>query len=296
MNIKEKSPISGQYLVTLGLATFLAWKYSSDQLLYYINERFFPLTLLAIFFLWCIATIYLLQPGLQGNSSPTRNPAILQQIIGLVTSSLPVISALFSQSALTASLTFSLSVLASFFLFKDRIKLNITNTKSAIALLTLALPIVIGISAPAQPLSSGTLDNRGVSLTATFNGAESPQNFDQIEEERTILDWIKIVNSSDNPDVYMGQPVSVIGFVYHNENLSADQFMLIRFVVTCCTADAQAIGLPVQTDETMDLPDNTWMHIQGNLDNTIYNDNTVPLIIAESIEVIEVPQQPYLYP
>lgn len=297
MNNKERHTSLGHFLVVQGLATLLAWKYASGQLHFYINERFFPLTLLAIFILWCMATVNLINSTKTNNEPMLINSTIVRMILGLISSSLPILSAFFSQTTTFVYSSYLLSALISFFLFQDSRSQTNINTATSITLLVLTLPVIIGISTPAQPLSSSTLDNRGISLTATFGSEKtSSQNFEVIEEDRTILDWLKFANSNDDPAVYIGQQANVIGFVYHSEYLNEDQFMITRFVVTCCVADALAIGLPVQTIEGMDLPENTWVHVQGTFDNINIGDETVPLIKAASIEIIAAPEQPYLYP
>ena len=297
---EKSNPIHfGQYLVTLGLASFLAWKYSGGQLNFYINERFFPLVLFAAIMLWLMAAVnlmYLLKPS---ESHTSQNKAWLPYGFGIIISSLPAIFALSGQSERLVSIAFMFIALCAFLLVQKRqgYSLAAAHPASILMLLLLALPVIIGVSAPAQPLSSSSLDNRGVSLTATFSSKEvSSQSFSVIEEDRTILDWIKLAGSARDTSAYTRQQANVIGFVYYDERLDDSQFMLSRFVVTCCAADAQAIGLPVETMQDIDLVDNTWVRVQGTLDKTNINGDTVPLIRAASVEIITAPEQPYLYP
>ena len=288
----------GRYIVTLGLSVFLAWKYSSGELHFYINERFFPLTLFAAILLWCLAAIHLTS-SLSTSEHPVPKPkASWQYAAGVITSSLPVIMALFNRSASLIYGAFLLNAAGVFSLTRKKQRgEQPTAIRSLVASLLLVFPVVIGLSSPAQPLSSTSLDDRGVSLTATFgNIKESSQSFEVIEDDRNILDWIKLAGSAADPSVYTGQQANVVGFVYHDDRLEEGQFMLSRFVITCCVADAQAIGLPVESTQSAELSDNTWVRVQGTLDKTIINGDTVPLIQAAAIETIAAPEQPYLYP
>ena len=289
----------GQYLILSGLSAFLANKFVSGTLNYYINQRFFPLTVFAIILLWIMAVLVLLdilrsENGIGGRSlkTPRYWPIIF-------TSSLPMLSIVLKMKNIINIIAFVLGAVCSFVLiyFPAKRKNIISGNIPAYALVILALPVIIGVSAPAQPLSSQSLDTRAVNLTASFNsGQESSQSFSVIQDDRTILDWIKISSSANDPSTYFGQQANVIGFVYHDPRLAEDQFMLSRFVITCCVADAMAVGLPVESMDNMDIPDNTWVHVQGTLDKTSIDGDTVPLIQATSIEIIEAPEQPYLYP
>jgi putative membrane protein len=87
----------------------------------------------------------------------------------------------------------------------------------------------------------------------------------------------------------------VIGFVYHDPRLSEGQFMVGRFTITCCVADALAVGMVVAWPEAKDLPDNHWVRVQGAVQTVLLDGQTLPLIDAETVEIIPEPQQPYLF-
>ena len=286
----------GHYLVTLGLAVFLAGKLSNGKLNFYINERFFPLTIFAIITLWCMATFNLLSAIQPEKKAQTENKLDPRFVLAGLTSSLPILCSLVKLPNPVIYIVFIFCSIGSYIMVLRYVEQSQFTAKHIppYALILLALPVLIGLSTPEQPLSSESLDTRGVSLTATFSSAqESNLAFDIIEDDRTILDWIKL--SSDS-STYIGQQANVVGFVYHDARLDNGQFMLSRFVITCCVADALAVGLPVNGMDRMDLPDNTWVHVKGTLDKTSIDGDTVPLIQATSIEIIEAPEQPYLYP
>jgi uncharacterized repeat protein (TIGR03943 family) len=163
-------------------------------------------------------------------------------------------------------------------------------------LLILLIPLAIGVLIPAQPLDSTAVDSKGVSLSAPLvaSGA-SAQQLQVAADERNILDWIRIFNYESDPTPYLDQPANVIGFVYHDERLPEDQFLLSRFVISCCAADGFALGIPVQWSGAQ-LEDNTWVQVRGPVQVAEFEGQQVPLIAADSVETVPAPQQPYLVP
>jgi uncharacterized repeat protein (TIGR03943 family) len=157
--------------------------------------------------------------------------------------------------------------------------------------------LIIGGVAPETPLSSASLSTRGGSLNAP--GSISQQSTDSLaveQDDRTILDWVKLFNYESDPSAYIGENVNVIGFVYHDPRLTEGAFMVSRFIITCCVADAFAVGMTVDWPQDIQFEDNTWINVQGTLDDMQIGSQTVPLIHAAAIEPVSAPEQPYLYP
>ncbi len=115
-------------------------------------------------------------------------------------------------------------------------------------------------------------------------------------DQRTVLDWIRDFNFASDPSVYKGQQADVIGFVYHDDRLPDDEFLVGRFAVTCCVADAFAVGVIVQTPEAATWGGNTWVHVSGKMQVGSLDGSPYPLIAADSVKEVPVPPQPYLFP
>jgi uncharacterized repeat protein (TIGR03943 family) len=161
----------------------------------------------------------------------------------------------------------------------------------------LALPVILGTFMPAQPLGSSALINKGLATTAPLrtNAEGSPLWIDVASEDRNVLDWIRAFNTAADPQTLSGQPAEVIGFVYNDPRLEQGQFLLGRFTLTCCVADAVAIGLIVEFPGTEFIPDNTWVRVRGPIRVGQLAGELLPRIEAETIEEIPLPEQPYLY-
>jgi putative membrane protein len=164
-------------------------------------------------------------------------------------------------------------------------------------LLFLALPLVLGLLVPARPLGTAAIANKGINTTAPLTaGSSAPVQLDLASTDRNVLDWVRAFNYASDPATYTGQPADVIGFVYHAAGLPDGQFLVSRFAVTCCSADAMAIGLLVDWPDSATLENNSWIRVQGPMAVGSFSGRPTPLIEADSLEGVAAPDQPYLYP
>ncbi|MGH2524765.1 MAG: TIGR03943 family putative permease subunit [Anaerolineales bacterium] len=169
---------------------------------------------------------------------------------------------------------------------------------SAWSLVIVALPLLLGLLIPARPLGSSAIANKGLNTTAPLTAvdASKPAQPSLASTDRTVLDWVRAFNYESNPAVLDGQPADVTGFVYHDSRLQPGQFLVGRFAVSCCVADAAAIAMIVAWPDAADLRDNVWVRVRGPVQAASLNGQPIPLISAEMIEQIAEPDQPYLYP
>ena len=171
------------------------------------------------------------------------------------------------------------------------------GTPRAWGLLFLAIPLLLAVIIPARPLGSSAISNRGINTGAPLTvGGGTPTQLDLAPTDRNVLDWVRAFNYSGDPQTYAGQPADVVGFVYHDDQLGADVFLVSRFAVTCCSADAMAIGLLVRWPEAASLESNAWVRVRGPVEVGSLRGNPTPLVAAASLEGVEAPAQPYLYP
>jgi uncharacterized repeat protein (TIGR03943 family) len=90
----------------------------------------------------------------------------------------------------------------------------------------------------------------------------------------------------------------VVGFVYTGDrSLQPDEFSLARFVITCCSADGAAVGLPVRAPGAAAMARDTWVHVEGTLDVSMPPGAEPRAVIAATrVTPVDVPRNPYLYP
>jgi putative membrane protein len=170
--------------------------------------------------------------------------------------------------------------------------------RSPWSLIVLAMPLFLGFLVPARPLDSSALETRGLTTNALLGAGVSQQavELERPSDQRTILDWVRAFNFETDPSIFSGENADVIGFVYHDNRLKENQFLVGRFAVSCCVADAFAIGLIVETDNAEEWASNSWVHVVGAVEVGELDGNVIPLILAESIKKVPVPPQPYLFP
>jgi uncharacterized repeat protein (TIGR03943 family) len=171
------------------------------------------------------------------------------------------------------------------------------GTLPAWGLVVVALPVLLGLLIPARPLGTSAIVNKGVNTGAPITaGSGTSVTLGIAPENRTVLDWVRVFNYEADPTVFDGQPADVVGFVYHDPRLPEGQFLVGRFTLNCCVADASAIGMAVAWPEEDDLADNSWVRVRGAMQAASLNGKPLPLINAASIEQVAEPEQPYLYP
>ncbi|MFQ3536562.1 MAG: TIGR03943 family protein [Aggregatilineales bacterium] len=163
-------------------------------------------------------------------------------------------------------------------------------------LLILSVPLIFGIFLPAQPLGATAINNSGITFSLNVSGA-GDQAFSIAPTQRNVLDWVRAFSASLNLDEFGGQPADLIGFVYRDARFEeAKEFMVMRFTVSCCVADAIAIGVVVRGDQTADFAADSWVRVRGRFQIGDFHGQRMPILIAESIEAVAMPERPYLFP
>jgi uncharacterized repeat protein (TIGR03943 family) len=157
-----------------------------------------------------------------------------------------------------------------------------------------AIPLVLGTLIPSRPLGAEAIT--GEVRTTASAGAISVATFERPPLERNVLDWLRAFNSAASYDAIAGLPADVIGFVYTEPTFDPNTFMTARFTVSCCVADASAIGVPVYSDNAASLPHGEWVRVQGTFAVRDFRGESLPVLMASSIEVVPQPEHPYLYP
>lgn len=165
------------------------------------------------------------------------------------------------------------------------------------SLVVLSIPLLLGFLVPARPLDSSALDARGLTTNALVGvGGQVAVELNQPSDQRNVLDWVRAFNYATDPVIYEGEQADVIGFVYQDARLPEGQFLVGRFAVSCCVADAFAVGMIVQSAEASRWAANQWVHVVGKVQVGSLDGVAVPLILADSIKEVSIPPQPYLFP
>ena len=160
-------------------------------------------------------------------------------------------------------------------------------------LLIVALPLLLALLVPSRSLGIEAV-NGGISLSPV--GVASQAAFQRSPLDRNILDWLREFDRAPSPAAFNGTPADVTGFVYREPAFADDAFMLSRFTMSCCVADAFPIGMPVSAPDAADYEAGVWLQARGELKAATFDGRTMPVLFADSLTPVAVPQQPYLYP
>jgi len=172
-----------------------------------------------------------------------------------------------------------------------------SHAPSWLKLALVSIPLLIGVFIPAKPLSSAAVQNGGISTGLSSIGSGTSASFDVAPTDRTVLDWVREFGSASDITQFAGQPADLTGFVYRDIRFDGKpQFMVARFVISCCVADASAIGVTVQTDHADQWQQDAWVHVTGKFDIQSVNGTPTPVLVADSVQPVNQPDHPYLYP
>ena len=157
-------------------------------------------------------------------------------------------------------------------------------------MLVVALPLLLAVLIPSRALGVEAVTG-GVSLNPVGVGGLSRSPLD-----RNILDWLREFDRAATPAQFNGTPVDVVGFVYREPSHPEDGFMLARFTLSCCVADAFPIGMPVVSVDASDFAEGEWLRVGGQLRASAFAGDFLPVVAAETLARVDEPAQPYLYP
>ncbi len=161
----------------------------------------------------------------------------------------------------------------------------------------LGLVALIGLMIVPRPLevASGTANR----LTSNPSLAQALQKQDWKDAtsldtaQWSLLDWTAALNDPQRAEKLLGRPVDLVGFVIQPASGDTRYFLLGRYVLVCCTADSTALRLPVVTEQPPSLQEGQWVRIRGILSQ---GSNGVIAFRASSVEGVDRPAQPYIYP
>jgi len=148
-----------------------------------------------------------------------------------------------------------------------------------------------------RPFTSETAFQRGIA-DVLGQTRSRPQRLvlSRQPQDRTIVDWVRTLNVYPEPDAYTGQKVKVIGFVTPMPDWPQNIFMISRFVLTCCAADAYPVGLPVQLPASAPAPGaDTWLEVSGTMTTASLGGKRQLVVGSAILTPIPIPRNPYEY-
>lgn len=192
------------------------------------------------------------------------------------------------------------------------------SLKTVVSYSIILIPLVTGFLLPGKDLDASIASKRGLFISSTphteeenvsCNEENNPIFMNKVTDERQtellnnsliILDAStfasRLQTISQAPHLYKGKRVQLEGFALRDETLEGNYWVIARFLVTHCVADASVIGVLVQIDDNVQLTENSWVRVQGVLQVGTHNESMVPLVEVDKLQLIRQPKEPYVYP
>lgn len=167
----------------------------------------------------------------------------------------------------------------------------------------LAVPIVMGIMVHPGKLTLAAAENKGTASAGNYSSRKiDSKDIDFIEDNTVIFnddEYCSILNDlAVKPLKYKGMGIEITGFVYRNKYLPGDEFLLSRFLMICCAADTQIVGIPVKLKASEKFRDGDWYKLDGTIGYEKYKayNGVFPVIDIKNAEKIQPDNQDYIYP
>ncbi|MEG6585234.1 TIGR03943 family putative permease subunit [Dendrosporobacter sp. 1207_IL3150] len=205
-------------------------------------------------------------------------------------------------------------VLALLTLIRKVIKRQIKFTIQGIPVIVLITALSPLLFSP-QVLGSSMIGQKGLFTFGGYNRIDQVQGETQqktkqnstsdnekkqpeTEKKKATDDYIKL---SDNNFIvqfakiqrykteFIGKEIELEGFIAHHPLMDKDKYMIARYTVVCCAADAQVLGFTV--NGRAPFPNDTWVKVNGKI---AMSKEDVYLEVT-NINQINMPENPYLY-
>lgn len=149
----------------------------------------------------------------------------------------------------------------------------------------------------AMLLANASLGALAASRKLSSRGIDLASLAVSLSKDARYVSFLQLRAASDHPDVatqleiHAGRQVNLLGFVSKAGVSPSAPFVVSRFYITCCIADAVPIGVTVYPAIAKGgYPKDTWLSISG----AVAKRGSAYVVEAESIKAVPQPKQPYL--
>ena len=163
------------------------------------------------------------------------------------------------------------------------------SLKEAAGYLVLVVPVLVVFVLPPTSLTSFAANRRSSISGAGFVSGTG----DVSTGDLSLLDLAGAMRSDEGRQALgdrAGDEVRFTGFVAREPGLAADEFILTRFVVSCCVADALSVQIRVVGVPPGEFKDDQWVRVTGRL----YPLTEEAIVDVTEIVPVERPERPYL--
>ncbi|MCY4173867.1 MAG: TIGR03943 family protein [Cyanobacteria bacterium MAG CAR3_bin_5] len=109
-------------------------------------------------------------------------------------------------------------------------------------------------------------------------------------DQRDLVDWVRLLRGTAQPQLFRGEPVQVEGFVL--VTVTGERH-LAQLLVRCCLADATPVWLAVQWPADAPPPQDQWVRVEGEMELLETPGGVQPVVVAHEVTAIAKPRQPF---
>ena len=171
-----------------------------------------------------------------------------------------------------------------------------------LTLLVVAVPLVLGLAFVPRALGSAALSGEDVvglvwsfapgdAMPAPTAAVAPPPPKGPVEDFADLYGYLRQAGAAG-----IGQRVHALGVVTRGAGLGSDQFVLLRYSVVHCVADARPVALVVQAPGVAGWQEDQWVAVDGSLSALPLGGEQLVSVLAERIAPIDEPPDPYLPP
>jgi uncharacterized repeat protein (TIGR03943 family) len=165
----------------------------------------------------------------------------------------------------------------------------------------LILPLFYMVIAYGSSLDSYAFQKRNVeSAGIPMELLESPFSSDeqtssqlpQAEDGTIPTTPLKLLQT---PQLYQNKIITMVGMVFQHPSQSENQFVLFRFIVTCCAADAMPVAVAIESSSALEIENNKWVQVTGQFIIEQKDNIAKPVIKNAKVVAVAAPKIPYLF-
>jgi uncharacterized repeat protein (TIGR03943 family) len=155
----------------------------------------------------------------------------------------------------------------------------------------MVLPVVVLLVLP-----TGTLGQFSAGKRSAFGaGGIATSVGDIATGQLTLIDVAAAQTSKEGEQALAkraGETVDFVGFVTRYPDTPVDEFLLTRYIITCCLADATIAQVRVVNVTPGRFQSNDWVEVRG----TVFPIGREVIVSASTVSAVPRPSKPYLTP
>lgn len=174
---------------------------------------------------------------------------------------------------------------------------------SILRMLILLTPVMFALNYGSWQLGSFAFDKRAVGVTRVGGMSESektsgviqPEPVNAAENNKTVD--VSLIQIHSKFESLVGRRVVTQGmYMSETPGLPEDSYVIFRFLIVCCAADAQPLAVMIRGSRPAGVSDEKWLQVEGVLKSTEVDGNAAVVIEAEKVTPVSPPKNPYMLP